>query len=87
MEINILPTYAVTDFAQEYNEMLESGYDKIDTRSELRERIGEAWETEIWEVVDSPDNTLDLEFDDVLNEILDDIEDRAEYYRENNLAG
>jgi hypothetical protein len=75
------------DLAQEMVELLEAGHDRIDSYSIIKETIRNEYDGEIWEMVDSEENTLELDFDDFLNDIMDDIEARADYYLENIAAG
>ena len=70
----------LTFFAKDYANLRNEGYDSIDAYSTLRGEIRDSHDDMIWEKVDSPDNVEGLEFDDFLNEIMDEIEEEAEQY-------
>ncbi|QIW88613.1 hypothetical protein P59_244 [Bacillus phage P59] len=75
------------DLAQEMVELMEAGHDRIDSYGIIKDTIRNEYDQEIWEAVDSEENTLELDFDDFLNDLMDDIEARADYYMENIAAG
>jgi len=87
MEIT-LPAHIITDIAQEALELMEhEGYDTIDTESWVRNQLRGVYDDRIWEMVESEENTLELDFDDILNDLTDDVMSKVEYYRDNIRQG
>jgi hypothetical protein len=76
--IYMLNTMIIVEFAEEMVELEEEGHDSVDVYSIIKDRVRTNHDTEIWEMVDGPDNILGFDFDDFLGDIMDDIEARAE---------
>lgn len=77
----------MTDLGQEYCELLEEGHFNEYARDIIREKVRNEYDGEIWELVEDEENTLDLDFDDILSDICDEIESLGNTYYENIQAG
>jgi hypothetical protein len=86
MEIT-LKNHIMVDLGQEYCELLEENYSNEQAYDIMNEKIRNEYDGEIWEMVDDEENTLDLDFDDVLSEIMEEVKSKGNYYFENIQAG
>jgi hypothetical protein len=86
MEIT-LKNSIMLDLSQDYCELLEIGYSNEQAYDSIKEKTRNEYDGEIWELVDSEENTLDFNFDDCLYEIMEDIQSRGNYYYDNIQAG
>jgi hypothetical protein len=86
MEITLKNSIMV-DLGQEFCELLQEGYSNEQANDIMREKLRNEYDGEIWELVENEENTLDLDFDDILFDLMDDIDSRGNYYFENIQAG
>jgi hypothetical protein len=86
MEITLKNSIMI-DLSQQYCELLEEGNSNEQAYDIIKEITRNEYDGEIWELVDDEENTLDLDFDDILYDLMDDIKSRGNYYFENIQAG
>jgi hypothetical protein len=82
-----LKRHIMVDLGQEYCELLEAGELNENVLEIMKEQIRNDYDGDIWEMVDSEENEDDLEFDDILYEIVTEVESLGNYYYENNQKG
>jgi hypothetical protein len=66
-----------TEYALEFIDIMEE-CDRVEAYSTIKSRIADVYESDIWEAVDSEDNGIGLDFDDIISDIMDGIEDRVD---------
>ena len=79
----MLKSYILVDLAQQYCELLEEGHTNEMAFDTIKEILRNDFDGEIWELVDDEENSLELDFDDFLSDIMDDISIRANDHFEN----
>ena len=85
MEIT-LERYVMVELGQMFYELLMEGYSNDIAYDMMKEVVRNERESDIWEMVDSEENENELEFSDVLYEIMLEVEELGNYYLENNQA-
>ena len=78
-----LATHIMVDLGQDYCEMLQEGELREHAESMIRERVINNFDGEIWELVEDEENESELEFYEVVDEVVMDIVSKGEYYFEN----
>jgi hypothetical protein len=88
--MEVLSTGRIAELAIDLMDLRDETPDRLEAYSIMKERVREVYEDKIWEAVDSEENGLDLDFDDILSDLMDDIEntaDDAEYQAEAEALG
>jgi len=86
MEIT-LKNSIMLELSQEYSELLDDNYSNDEAYYIMRDKVRNEYDGEIWELVENEENTLDLDFDDILSDLMEDIQSRGNYYYDNIQAG
>ena len=76
----------IRGLAEEWLDMKDAGNTDTGCYEVARENLRSDYDSEIWELVDSEENTLELDFDDILNDNMDEIESLVNYYEYNRRA-
>jgi hypothetical protein len=75
----MIAEYVITELAMEVMEMKDSGRDTTDQEAYVREQLTSVYDDHIWEAVEEHE----LEFEDVVYDLLDEVMMKAEYYDNN----
>lgn len=78
-----LATHIMVDLGQDYCDMLQEGELREHAESTIRERVINDFDGEIWELVEHEENESELDFYEVVDEVVDGIVSNGEYYYEN----
>jgi hypothetical protein len=78
-----LAGHIMVDLGQDYCEMLQEGELREHAESTIRERVINNFDSEIWELVEDEENESELDFYEVVDEVVDGIVSNGEYYYEN----
>jgi hypothetical protein len=71
------------DLASEYCEMVQSGDSREYAQDHIKQTVINNYDGEVWEIVDSEDNSDELDFYEVVNEVVDEVVMLGEDYLEN----
>jgi hypothetical protein len=82
-----LKNHIMVDLGQEFCELLEDNYSNQEAYAIMKDKVRNEYDGEIWDMVDDEENTLEMDFDDILSEIMEEVESKGNYYHENNQAG
>lgn len=82
-----LSSFIMTDLGNDFCDMLQSGELREHAESTIRQIVINDFDGEIWELVEHEENESELDFYEVVDEVVDSIISLGEYYLENNQNG
>jgi hypothetical protein len=82
-----LSSFIMTDLGNDYCGMLEVGELREHAKSTIRQIVINDFDGEIWELVEDEENESELDFYEVVDEVVESVISLGEYYFENNQNG